>query len=114
MDIDTKLDSEDIISNYEIEDVKKTTSENVPEYRNIVIDGLNICHEYSKQLLAKEKENCSKFSTEGLNIVYEYFKKLGYGDDKIVIIMKHVPQRFNSDRSIAQKLEEKKVLHYAP
>ena len=73
-----------------------------------MIDGLNICHEYSKHLIG------IKFSAEGLNVVYEHLKKLGYEDEKIVIIMKQIPQRYNSERIIAQKLEDKNVLHYAP
>ena len=73
-----------------------------------MIDGLNICHEYSKHLIG------IKFSAEGLNVAYEHFKKLGYEDEKIVIIMKQIPQRYNSERIIAQKLEDKNVLHYAP
>ena len=73
-----------------------------------MIDGLNICHEYSKHLIG------IKFSAEGLNVVYEHLKELGYEDEKIVIIMKQIPQRYNSERIIAQKLEDKNVLHYAP
>ena len=73
-----------------------------------MIDGLNICHEYSKHLIG------IKFSAEGLNVVYEHLKKLGYEDENIVIIMKQIPQRYNSERIIAQKLEDKNVLHYAP
>ena len=73
-----------------------------------MIDGLNICHEYSKHLIG------INFSAEGLNVAYEHFKKLGYEDEKIVIIMKQIPQRYNSERIIAQKLEDKNVLHYAP
>ena len=73
-----------------------------------MIDGLNICHEYSKHL------DGIRFSAEGLNVVYDHLKKLGYEDGKIIIIMKQIPQRYNSERNIARKLEEKKVLHYAP
>ena len=73
-----------------------------------MIDGLNICHEYSKHLIG------IKFSAEGLNVAYEHFKKLGYEDEKIVIIMKQIPKRYKSERIIAQKLEDKNVLHYAP
>ena len=84
------------------------TKENVSDYRKIVIDGLNICHEYSKHLIGVE------FSVEGLIVVYEHLKKLGYKDEKIVIIMKQIPRQYDSERRIAQILEDKNVLHYAP
>ena len=94
------------------EDIKTVaTKENVSDYRKIVIDGLNICHEYSKHLIGIPY---IKFSAEGLNVVYEHLKKMGYKDEKIVIIMKQIPRRYESERRIAQKLEDKNVLHYAP
>ena len=96
--------------------MKTTEEEIVSEYRKIVIDGLNICHEYSKHLNRAEFNPATgiKFSVEGLNIVYEHFKKRGYKDEKIIIIMKKIPQRFTYEREIIQNLEDKNMLYYVP
>jgi len=118
MDIDIKSEIDENENNQEFrkEYMKTTEEEIVSEYRKIVIDGLNICHEYSKHLNRAVFNPATgvKFSVEGLNIVYEYLKKRGYKDEKIIIIMKKIPQRFTYEREIIQNLEDKNMLYYVP
>ena len=34
----------------------------------------------------------------GLQIVYEYFSNLGYENENIIMIIKHIPQRYLSEQ----------------
>ena len=54
------------------------------------------------------------FSAKGLAIVYDYFKKKGYEDSEIVIIVKHIPQLLEEDIQIINSLDQMGVLHNCP
>ena len=51
--------------------------------RPVFIDGCNIGYEYGRK----------NFSAKGLWIAYSYFKDLGYKDDQIIIIQRHIPKK---------------------
>ena len=77
------------------------------QYRPIVIDGCNIGFQYARN---------DRFSAEGLRITYTYFHKMGYEDNNIVIILKHIPQHYLSDydTSIIDFYDKLGVLHWCP
>lgn len=80
-----------------------------PGLRPIIIDGCNICHQYSEYLSPH-----AKFSAKGLSVTYDCLKKLGYDDKNIVMIMKRVPQKVIEDADILATFENKGLLFYAP
>ena len=54
------------------------------QFRPVVIDGCNVCHGF--------RHDPKQFHVDGLDSVYDCFKKLGYEDRQIHIIMKPPPQ----------------------
>ena len=76
-------------------------------YRPVVIDGSSIGFAFA---------NHDRFCAEGLRVTYECFKCLGYDDEDIVIIFKHIPQHYKSgrDQAIIDYYHQLGVLHYCP
>ena len=58
----------------------------VAKPRPVVIDGCNVgfCHGKNQH-----------FSAQGIRIIYDYFKDLGYEDENIIVIVKHIPERYD-------------------
>ena len=89
-------------SNKDFEDYQKT-----PNFKPVIIDGCNIGHEYGRK-----KGNRKNFSAKGLWIAYSFFKDLGYMDNQIVIIQRHIPEKYlkREDLDIMDNLRDLKVL----
>ena len=83
-------------------EVEYYTEEN--KFRPVIIDGLNICH-----LVGQDK-----FKAEGIQIAYDQFKRIGYEDKDIVIIMKRIPIKVKSERDILNRFERDGMLFYTP
>ena len=75
------------------------------KFRPVIIDGCNVGFAYGRK--------DDKFSVEGLQIAYNYFKKTGYEDQEIIIIQKHIPEKYLTDHDLAliKELEKIGVLH---
>lgn len=85
------------------------TGSDPSDLKPIIIDGCNICHQYSEYMSPHDK-----FSAKGLSVTYDCLKKLGYQDQNIVMIMKRVPQKVIEDAEILEKFENQGLLFYAP
>jgi len=83
------------------------------EFRPVIIDGCNICHEAQKT--ADDAEN-NKFYVKGLKLAYDCFKDKGYEDNQINIIMKHIPEalRTNDFNRVIGEFQDKRILTFAP
>ena len=91
---------------FKIVDEKASKSPNkVPKFRPIVIDGLNICYAY---------KNNGRLDAEGLKVTYNCLKKMGFEDQNIIFILKHIPRHYKKDCEIAEEFHQKGVLYYAP
>ena len=79
----------------------------IGQFRPIVIDGCNLAYNYGKNV---------KFDAKGLHLAYNHFKDLGFEDDNIVIIIKHVPERYMQpdDQKILGFYKEIGVIHESP
>ena len=55
-----------------------------------------------------------KFKAEGIQIAYDQFKRIGYEDKDIVIIMKRIPIKVKSERDILNRFERDGMLFYTP
>jgi hypothetical protein len=75
------------------------------KFRPVIIDGCNVGFAYGRK--------DDKFSAEGLQIAYNYFKKTGYEDQEIIIIQKHIPEKYLNDHDLPliKELEKIGVLH---
>ena len=75
------------------------------KFRPVIIDGCNVGFAYGRK--------DDKFSAKGLQIAYNYFKKTGYEDQEIIIIQKHIPEKYLTDHDLAliKELEKIGVLH---
>ena len=60
--------------------------------------------------------NHEKFCAEGIRVAYECFKCLGYEDDNIIIILKHIPEHYKSghDQAIIDFYHKLGILYYCP
>jgi len=82
------------------------------EFRPVVIDGCNICHEAQEAAHDAPK---NKFYERGLNLAYKAFKDKGYEDNQITIIMKHIPEhRRTKDYRVIGEFREKHILTFVP
>ena len=75
------------------------------KFRPVIIDGCNVGFAYGRK--------DDKFSAKGLQIAYNYFKKTGYEDQEIIIIQKHIPEKYLTDHdlSLLKELEKIGVCH---
>ena len=73
----------------------------------MIIDGLDICQTYSRS---------RNFSAQGIRIAYEHFKRLGYEDSDIIIIMKPIrkDKLSEEDQSLISHYHKIQVLHWTP
>ena len=98
-------------SNKDFDDHRKT-----PKFRPVFIDGNNIGHEYGSILYGRKKGNKkgnkTNFLAKGLWLAYSFFKDLGYKDDQILIIQRHIPERIltREDLQIMDNLRDLNVL----
>ena len=98
-------------SNKDFDDHRKT-----PKLRPVFIDGNNIGHEYGSSIhgrkKANKKNNKTNFSAKGLWLAYSFFKDLGYKDDQIIIIQRHIPERIltREDLQIMDNLRDLKLV----
>ena len=84
----------------------QTSQSKVGTYRPIVIDGCNIGHAYGR----------GPFRAEGLRIVHEYFTNLGYDNENIIMIIKHIPPQYltEEDTNLLNFFKDIGVLHESP
>lgn len=77
------------------------------QYRPLIIDGSSMGFAYG---------NHDRFCAEGIRAAYECFKTLGFEDDNIVIILKHIPQHYKAghDQAIIDFYHKMGILHYCP
>ena len=77
--------------------------------RPIVIDGLNIAKAYGNHIYGPKN---GLYSAKGLLVCYQYFKKQNYQDNKIAIVLKHIPDRLwdQNSQQILEDLQSKKVI----
>jgi len=83
------------------------------EFRTVIIDGCNICHQVQETVHGVTND---KFYVEGLYSAYNCFKNLGYEDNKIHIILKHIPeaQRTRTYSRVIGEFKEKRILTFVP
>ena len=91
-------------------DVSKTILANnqiLGQYRPVIIDGSSMGFAFA---------NHEKFCAEGIRVAYECFKCLGYEDDNIIIILKHIPEHYKSghDQAIIDFYHKLGILYYCP
>ena len=58
------------------------------KFRPIIIDGCNVGHTYGQN-----KYDRRNYSAMGLWIAYQYFKNLGYENEDIIIVQRHISPR---------------------
>ena len=60
--------------------------------------------------------NHERFNAEGIRVAFECFKCLGYSDDNIIIIFKHIPEHYKNghDQAIIDFYHKKGLLYYCP
>jgi len=77
-------------------------------FRPVVIDGCNICHGF--------RNDAKQFHLDGLQSVYDCFKKLGYEDKQIHIIMKPPPKHVKTSNydQVIKEFQDKDILHFTP
>lgn len=75
--------------------------------RPIVIDGCNVAWQYGRN---------DVFDAKGLQITYNHFKDLGYADSDIIIILKHIPNHYltEKDHQIIDFFKGINVIHMSP
>lgn len=76
-------------------------------FRPLIIDGSSMGFAYG---------NHDRFVGEGIRVAFDCFKTLGYEDENIIIILKHIPQHYKSghDQAIIDYYHKKGILHYCP
>lgn len=77
-------------------------------FRPVIVDGCNVCHGF--------RNDPKKFHLDGLQSVYDCFKKLGYEDENIHIIMKPPPEHAKTRDydQVIKEFQEKNILHFTP
>ena len=77
------------------------------KFRPVIIDGCNVGHTYGQN-----KYHRRKFSAMGLWIAYQYFKDLGYENEDIIIVQRHISPRnlTNEDCEIMVELKDLGIL----
>ena len=77
------------------------------KFRPVIIDGCNVGHTYGQN-----KYRRKNFSAMGLWIAYQYFKNLGYENEDIIIVQRHISYRnlTDEDREIMGDLKDLGIL----
>ena len=77
------------------------------KFRPVIIDGCNVGHTYGQN-----KYNRRNYSAMGLWIAYQYFKNLGYENEDVIIVQRHISPRnlTNEDREIMEELKDLGIL----
>ena len=77
------------------------------KFRPVIIDGCNVGHTYGQNKYCRKN-----FSAMGLWVAYQYFKNLGYENEDIVIVQRHISYRnlTDEDREIMEDLKDLGIL----
>ena len=105
--IDCQHDLEDQYNEESVQEHQESREDQEGKFRPVIIDGCNVGHTYGQN-----KYHRRKFSAIGLWIAYQYFKNLGYENEDIIIIQRHISYRnlTDEDREIMEDLKDLGIL----
>ena len=94
-------------SSFGVQEHQESREDQEGKFRPVIIDGCNVGHTYGQN-----KYNRRNYSAMGLWIAYQYFKDLGYENEDIIIVQRHISPRNlrNEDREIMKELKDLGIL----
>ena len=77
---------EDQYNEESVQEHQESREDQEGKFRPVIIDGCNVGHTYGQN----KYPGTGRFSAMGLWIAYQYFKKLGYENEDIIIVQRHI------------------------